>query len=946
MLRHWRILKSQFMKKKIFILLFCCAFQLLHAQSSKPLKEIIVNQLYSGTLQSVLNQIAKENKLKISILDEKISNIEVNERPLNTSLDEFLNQVAKKKHLKWYVGDDGIIYFNSNNEDKSVIYEQAVKDGLTTFPSKISGIVKDFRTGEALPFASISVKGGKGTTTNVDGYFTLQDIPKGTESLIVNYLGYKTREIKPSQITSGNNVVLEVEPADKQLEEVVVTATKEELMKVSSDDQISTIRLSPAKLATLPNIGERDIFRGFQLMPGVSGSNEASSGLYVRGGTPDQNLVIYDGFTIYHVDHLYGFFSAFNANAIKDVQLYKGGYDSRFGGRLSSVVQLTSKEGNAKHLNVGGDLSLLSLNVFAELPLGEKFTSLVAFRRSYTGGIYSKIFNKFNTATTSNAQTQQQQGGGRNRPGGAGPGGLFGGNAGFANTQTIPKSYFYDLNAKFTYKPTKKDIISLSIFNGTDDLDNSTIITTPAQLAARGIIFDNTTNDKTNYGNLGSSLKWSHRYNDKFYNNTLVSFSQYYSTRNRLSTINITRNNGAALELKTGFVQDNNLEDYSLRSDFEYKMNTSNEINFGLQLTKNRIKYNYTQNDTVQVLNRNNAGNLMAFYLQDNIKWSFLKITPGVRVNQFSVTKKVYIEPRINMIVNIYEGLRFVAAAGVYHQFAQRVEQEDILNGSSNFWLLPNGDNIPISSSNHFIIGLNYETKNYYFSVEGYYKTLSNITQYSLRVQARPSRGPDGGGGPGGMGGLGGGTTTSNVLENFFVGNGSAKGIEFFAQKKAGAYNGWISYTLAQTVNNFEAFSTKDFPASQDVRNEFKMVHNYRVKKFDFSATWIYATGRPYTAPEGGYTVVLPDRTTRSFNIIGAKNGKRLPDYHRFDVAATYNFKLFKNLPSTLSMSVFNVYNRKNVWYKQFSIVDNQLVEVDVTNLGITPNLTLSVRLR
>jgi ferric enterobactin receptor len=923
------------MKIKTFILFFLFYCPFLFAQTAKSLSEIKVNQLYSGTLKSVFNQIGKENDLKFSILDGKISNIEINERPLNMPLDEFLDFIAKKKHIKWHAGEDGIIYFISTSDSQTLDYEQKNIHGLQEFPSKISGVIRDFLTGEALPFAAVSVKGGKGTSTNVDGYFTLQNIPKGTETLIVNYLGYKTREIKPSQISSDNNVIIEVEPADKQLEEVVVTATKEELMKVSSDDQISTIRLSPAKLATLPNIGERDIFRGFQLMPGVGGSNEASSGLYVRGGTPDQNLVIYDGFTIYHVDHLYGFFSAFNANAIKDVQLYKGGYDARYGGRLSSVVQLTGKEGNAKHFNVGGNLSLLSANVFAEIPIGDKFTSLVAFRRSYTGGIYSKIFNKFNTATQSTAQNQGF--GGR----GGGPGGI---NSRFASVSTTPKSYFYDLNSKFTYKPTKKDIISLSIFNGTDDLDNSTVITTPAQLVARGITFDNTTNDKTNYGNLGSSLKWSHRFNDKFYNNTLVSFSKYYSTRNRLSTIKITRNNGTPIELNTGFVQDNSLEDFSLRSDFEYKLNTSNDISFGLQLTQNRVKYDYTQNDTVKVLNRNNTGNLSVFYLQDNIKYKWLKITPGIRINQFSVTKKVYIEPRLNILVNVLEGLKFVAATGVYHQFAQRVEQEDILNGSSNFWLLPDGNNIPISSSNHFIAGLNYETKKYYFSVETYYKSLSNLTQYSLRVQARPSRGPDGGGQGGPAAGATGGTST--VLENFFVGNGSAKGVEFLVQKKAGAYNGWLSYTLSQALNNFAAFSTKDFPASQDVRNEFKMTHNYRWKKFDFSATWIYATGRPYTAPEGGYTIALPDGSTRSYNIIGAKNGKRLPDYHRLDVAATYNFKLFNGLPSTLSASVFNVYGRKNVWYKQFSIVDNQLVEVDVTNLGITPNITLSISLR
>lgn len=937
------------MKSKILLFLFLSSFKIF-AQSADELSQIKLDQLYTGRLEYVLTKIGKEKGLKFSILDEKANNIQIDERPIDLPLNEFLNQIARKNKLKWYQGEDGIIYFvlaSSTAKINSAIIKQVevegVENGLSAFPSKISGRIKDANTGEALPFASVTIKGStQGTTSNVDGYFTLLNIPKSTEALLINYLGYKTRELKPNQITTGNNIEINVEPANKQLEEVIVTAPKEELMKMS-DEQISTIKISPAKLATLPNAGERDIFRGFQLMPGVSAANEASSGLYVRGGTPDQNLVLYDGFTIYHVDHLYGFFSAFNANGIKDVQLYKGGFDARYGGRLSSVVQLTGKEGNSKKFNVGGDVSLLSLNLFAEMPIGDKFTSLVAVRRSYMGGLYSKIFNKFNEAQQSNAQNQLVN----NRPQG-GPGGFRGGGFGggqFGDVQTTPKSYFYDLNAKFTYRPTKKDIISWSIFNGTDDLDNSTVITTPAALASRGINFDNTTNDKTNYGNLGSSLRWSRQYNDKFYNNTLVSYSEYYSTRNRLSTIKITRNNGDSNEFKTGFVEENNLKDYSVKSDFEWKLNPSNQIDFGFQFTHNNITYNYTQNDTVKVLDKNTSGNLLAVYLQDEMKLGKLKITPGVRINQFSITNKVYVEPRLNANYSITNQWKIVAATGIYNQFAQRIEREDILNGSSNFWLLPNGTNIPVSSSRHFILGTNYETKGYYFSVEGYYKQLFDITQYSMRILPRGG-GPDRGGPGGGPGGIpGGGSTGGTVQENFFTGNGTSKGIEFLAQKKSGAYNGWVSYTLAQTLYEFPDFSSNPFPASQDVRHEFKMIHNYRIGRWDLSTTWIYATGRPYTAPEGGYTIVLPSGQTRSYTLVGAKNGKRLPDYHRLDVAATYNFKL-GNAPSTISVSCFNVYGRKNVWYKQFSIVDNNLVETDVTNLGITPNLTLSIKLR
>ncbi|MEL6926825.1 MAG: Plug domain-containing protein, partial [Bacteroidota bacterium] len=219
---------------------------------------------------------------------------------------------------------------------------------------------------------------------------------------------------------------------------------------------ISKMSISPAALATLPSFGEKDVFRSLQLLPGISGSNESSSGLFVRGGTPDQNLILFDGFTVYHVDHLFGFFSAFNANAIKDVQLYKGGFGAKYGGRLSSVVELTGKDGNSEQFNVGVGLSLLSVNAFAEVPLFKgKGSLLLAGRRSFQSGFYSNIFDAFTEANATNA-TNANGGGGR-----------------FAQLEVQPNSYFYDLNARISFRPTSKDVLALSFFNGQDNLDNS-----------------------------------------------------------------------------------------------------------------------------------------------------------------------------------------------------------------------------------------------------------------------------------------------------------------------------------------------------------------------------------------------------------------------------------------------------------------------------------------
>ncbi|MCW3083848.1 MAG: outer rane receptor protein [Bacteroidetes bacterium] len=776
------------------------------------------------------------------------------------------------------------------------------------FNHKLSGIIKDKGTGEALPFAIIQLKGTTtGVTSNVDGYFSLTNIPADTSTIVVSYPGYSATEIqlKPGQATTDFKI--EMLPAAKQLKEVTVSAEREDVMLVDRSN-VSMIKMTPKKLEQLPNIGEKDILRAFQLMPGISSSNESSSGLYVRGGTPDQNLVLYDGFTVYHVDHLYGFYSAFNSNALKDVQLYKGGFESKFGGRLSSVTEITGKDGNQNKFNVGADVSLLSFNVFAEVPIGDKFSSIVAFRRSYRGLLYNQIFGMFN-ATGGTAKAE----GGR------------------ATTSTTVASFFYDVNGKFTYRPTKKDIISLSIYNGTDKLDNSSAAT-EQPISGSSSTFSNSSTDLTNYGNIGSSLKWSRRWNDKLYSNTIASYSNYYSDRNNSQTKSITDSLGATNTSSQGIFETNNLQDYSLKSDYQYDLKNNVQLQFGGFGTYYDIQYTYAQNDTVTILNKNNQAYLTGAYLQSKIDLLHNKIhfLPGIRASYFTTTNKMYYEPRASVAYNINDKITLKAATGLYYQFANRVTREDILAGSRDFWLLSGTNDVPVSSAMHYILGAAYENDNYLFSVEGYYKTLSNLTEYSLRFN--PQQGSD-----------------VSYSENFFTGKGFSRGIEFLVQRKVGKIKGWVSYTLGQAQNLFPVYSTGYFPAAQDVTHEFKTVLLYKYKKWNFSATWVYATGRPYTAPSGAYNVTLLDGSQQSFYTVTAKNGQRLPAYHRADIAVNYSIfagKKNRREIGYIGVSVFNVYNRTNVWYKQYSITNGQILQTNVNYLGITPNLTLSFKLR
>lgn len=812
----------------------------------------------------------------------------------------------------------GTFYVEDNKmTDNESVFEKAVKTYFgapTRHAFTLSGMVKDRSTGEALPFATLLVKGTtNGTSANADGYFTLLKVPSDTSVLLVQYVGYQTTEVFLTPETPVKQLFVELAPLAVSLKTVTVVGKREDMV-LNGRLEVATMKLSPKKLETLPNTGERDVMRSFQLMPGVSASNESSSGLYVRGGTPDQNLVLYDGFSIYHVDHLYGFFSAFNSNALKDVQLYKGGFESKFGGRLSSVTEITGKDGNSKRFNVGGDISLLSTNVFAEVPVGKKFTSIVAFRKSYKGFLYNKIFDKF--SATSSYEVPRE-----------------GGGMGRFSTETEVTSYFYDLNAKMTYRPTDRDVVSLSIFNGADKLDNGSAFSA-AGFGMGNARFGSNSTDLTNYGNTGGSLKWGRKWNEKIYGNTLASYSNYFSQRDRTQERTTYNDDDEAVTTKTGVIENNDLRDFSLKSDYEWDAFRHSKIQFGAFATYFDIDYNYAQNDTSDVLNRSNKAALAGLYLQSKTKLfsDRLILTPGLRVSYFGNTAKAYPEPRLALKYFISENISLNAATGQYYQFANRVTREDILSGSRDFWLLSDEKSVPVSEATHYIAGLSYEDNNYLFSAEAYYKNINSLTEYSLRFNPSP------------MG--------VSYDENFFSGNGYAKGVELMAQKLSGKFNGWIAYTLGEAKNHFDIYGDGFFAANQDVKHEFKAVALYKYRRWDFSATWVFATGRPYTAPSGAYTITLLDGTTQDFFTVTDKNSQRLPDYHRADISAT--FKLLGGLKGDkkrreygyIGASIFNLYDRKNVWYKQFLIEDGSIIETDVNYLGFMPNLTLSLKLR
>lgn len=883
--------------------------------SGQDLDQTRINEYYWGTpLNRVLYDLKNKYKIPINYDSVMVDGFKI---------DYLFSNTVARRALDIIFRDNTNLFFtiDSNNVVQVMPRELSTGNMLTSenlkyqgnprrFDFTANGMVKDKLSGEPLPFASVLIRSnGDGAITNVDGYFALQHVPSDTSAIVVFYLGYYKQVFYLSPQSDINKLVVSLDPMATQLKAIEITGHREELMKASSGGNM--VKMAPAKIAELPSLGEKDIFRTFQLMPGIGGSNESSSGLYVRGGTPDQNLILYDGFTVYHQEHLFGMFSAFNPNAIKEVQLYKGGFESKYGGRLSSVMEIIGKTGNEKKFNAGVDASFLGINGYVEIPVNKKGSVFFAARRSYKTFLYEKLFDSF-TQNTSTVPTPSEV------PTGGPPG------MGRSQEQQSPTSYFYDLNFKATYPVTRKDIISYSYFSGQDVYDNSRDLSR----SRGGMDMLGSVTDMTKWGNWGTSLKWSRKWNDKIYSNNLLSFSNYFSSKDRSSKRSFTDSTGVTTTSNSGTVEDNKLKDLCFKTDNELKTGLHNQLEFGAQFNQYNIKYDFVENDTLSILNMKENGSLVALYFQDRWKpYDKFNFLPGIRTSFYSNTSKIYFEPRLQASYDLTSKLKLKGSTGVFYQFANRIIREDIQSGSRDVWVLSDGEKIPVSRALHFIAGASYETKDYLFDAEAYYKKLTGLTEYTLRFTQQFGHSID-------------------YSSLFYNGNGYTRGCDLLVQKKYGSYTGWVGYTLSETRYHFPVYGSEYFSATQDVTHELKIVNTYKVQKWTFSATWIFGTGMSYTRPIGGFVLTMPDSTTVTAIIPGTKNASRLPNYHRLDISAKYDFNLFESGKGSISFSVFNVYNRRNVWYKEFEIDDTGLTETNITLLGITPNVSLSIQLR
>lgn len=795
----------------------------------------------------------------------------------------------------------------------------------------IRGTIKDSLTGETLPNASVHIDGTSyGTTSNADGNFQLFADQDGEVRLVVSYIGY-SENVVVAKVRASNAIIIYLTAISQDLQEVLVNAENKSTTVQIPTDKVGVVHMNPRLMTKLPNMGEVDIFRSLQLLPGINGTQETSSGLIIRGGTSDQNLILFDGMPIYHVDHFYGIFSAFNVNAIKDIQVYKGGFEPKYGGRASGVIDIFCRDASMKKIKGNVGLNMLSSNASLEIPLiKEKMSLMVAARRSYTDVLKTDLYKKlYENITTSNPSETMD--------------GLEALSNGTGQGAQFPNFYFYDFNSKLTYKPDSKNTFSLSAYLGKDFLDKSNLLGGTSFIPMVDISGSNPTTknqliDKTQWGNKSILTRWSRQWETNFYSKLNVSFSDYFSNYDYLNKTTVYAKDETSFENSTK--QKNTVKDLSVKLDNEWSVSRGNQIQFGANYQFNDISYLFAFDDTLKLQDRRDRSTTLSCYLQDKFSpLSKLTFVGGLRATGYSVKNSsfpFFLEPRLSAVYNISDKLRLKAATGKYYQFMNRVILEDILSGARDFWIPSNNRDIPVLLAKHFILGGSYESKSLLFDLELYHKDIDGLMEYSNRYGIPDFK-----------------TMNKNDINvNFYTGKGAVNGLDLLLQKKVGKLTGWIGYTLQNVKYKFDAFDAgRQFPASHDQTHEIKFVAMYSSRGWDLSATFIYATGKPYTMPIGKYTIEMLDGKKQSFIQVSDKNSQRLPAYHRFDISASKNFKINRS-DGQVGLSIYNIYGHKNIKYRQFQKVDykfdgNKLVQlamprfntIDVVSLGFTPNI-------
>lgn len=829
------------------------------AQTS-PLDQRVSVYRADATIQEVLSELSEKYNIAFSYgndlvpLQQKVS-IKAQDQSLRQVLDGLLKNTGTRYTA---IGSQVILQPARRTKEEWVI---------------ISGHVTDASSGENLAGATVS-NGAAGTASNVYGFYSLR-VPAGPVQLQVRYLGYEPLALSFPNINQDTTLALQLQPLANEMQEVSIVAEK-----VTDLQQANRLSMHGAAVKQLPRLmGEADAVKALQLLPGVLAGREGSSDLIVRGGSPDQNLILLDGVPVYNVSHLLGTFSIFNPDAIKTVDLIKGGFPAPYGGRLSSVVDVQLKEGNNQRFAGEGAIGLISSKLLLEGPIkNEKTSFLIAARRTYLDVL---------TAA-----------------------------AAAINGEPISSYNFYDINAKVNHTFSTKDRLYLSVYGGQDRFAD--------KQEFRGDIQDEEQNFKMRWGNVTSALRWNHVFGPRLFSNLTLTHSRYsFSQQTELKQKAGSRITNRLSDYSSG------IKDWGVKANFDFSVNPRHSVRFGGNYTFHSFRPESVilQIDTL-TLTSDSFSEIRAHefytYADDRVQLSERwQANLGLHLSGFAVNGKLYtsLQPRLALGYTSATGISVRASYATMSQYLHLLSNTST-GAPTDIWA-PATDKVKPQRSWQATLGAaTVLGQQWELTSDLYYKEMKDVAEFKDGADFISDflrAGPE--------------TNFANFVappyeQRVVSGKGWSYGSEWLLRKRQGKTTGWLAYTLSWSWRQLDSVNFgQKYPYTYDSRHSISVVANRQLtEKLSIGGSWTYRTGFVTTLPAANYKAYNEVHyregewhpSIETVDYLGERNNYRMPAYHRLDLSLTHTKKK-KWGERSWNISVYNAYNRKNPYFMQVS---------------------------
>ncbi len=897
----------------IFSFLFlgiCSSF--VNAQSNNP--EIL--------LTKVLPLLEVRFNIRFGYDPEIIKTLSLNKRILATeNIHSALQLISASLPLEYFQALDGQILLRKRTVTK-------VETPLELTTIKIKGKLIDAWTGEILPFGDVVGENGEGFSSDENGLFYLN--VRINSPVTFRYLGYESKILTFS--SNKEDVTLRLVPKLSALPLIEISAKIPGLTNKSGGIYSN---LNPSFWGKMPSFAAgNDVLRSLQQLPGISSNDDLSAELKVRGSNGDENLLILDGITLYNVTHFSGMFSLVNSDAIKEVKLFKNALPVSYGGKTASIIEMNTLS-PSENIKLSGKISsnLLTSQAVLQGQIAPKQSILFSGRTTYGNLGDSKLFGALQEQNVTPVVKPVDP------------------NATITKEIAAynPNFKFHDLQGKWNWEISDKQKIQVAFFYGYDEMDYSYNKTIKTEVGKSYYYRKEYFKEIADWNNMGSSLLWNFNPSENWQHTLHVSITEFQNNASIINDFKFVEDRKVDKIFNFENTHFNKVAGQDLKWISRYTVSKEQSWIYGFQTTNNQVNYDIRQ-DRIKPLNGQNEAMQSAAFVELNQHTNDWTFNIGGRLNFYE--KNFYFSPSID--VNYHKSntpFSVKGSFGRYYQFLRQLNHEDRYGRNYGYWVLSNKQ-FPVLSSNNSMIGANLKWNNWEFDVEFYQKNSQGVLEQALAVNNVNN--PD--------------STQRPPSFILYDGKGQTKGMDFFIQHTGKYFSGMLAYTLSKSTNQFKEIGNGiAFPSSNDRRHQLKINGNLHLGKFDFFATYNFASGRPYTdlskVLDNNGKIQNNPKPNPGNPMSNMPNNRRdvvnpldrlsyLDDYQRFDIGASVHFKLGQTSNLTIEGSIFNIFNKKNVKYRQFIFqLPYQLksaptskelvVGTELQMLGITPNLNL-----